>query len=89
MGVAGVQDDSTVHLLGSVHADPSADVASQFVGASTLPAAREEAVLEALLVQQIALEVVAAVAADPGPLFEGVEAAVGSIEGIAAFLRHG
>ena len=88
-GFAGLQNDSTVDLLGTMDADASTDVTGQFVGASTLPAAREEPVFKACSVETIALQVIAAVAANPGPALQGVEAVVRSIERIVAFHRHG
>jgi len=79
-GVAGVQNDSTVDLLGPVDADAGADVPRQFIRTTAVPEPGEEAVLEPLPMQQIALEVIAPVTTDPGPALQRVEAAVWSIK---------
>ena len=79
-GVAGVEDDPTVNLLGPVDADAGADVPGQFVRTTAVPEPGEEAVLETLPMQQIALEVIAPVTTDPGPALQRVEAAVWSIK---------
>ena len=88
-GLVGVEHDAAVHLLRAVHADASADVTGQFVGASTLPASCEESVLKTRFMQTVALQVIPPVATDPGPALQGVEAVVGAIERIPAFHRYG
>ena len=87
-GFAGLQNVSTVDLLGTMDADTSTDVTGQFVGASTLPASCEESVLKTLLMQTVALQVVPPVTTDPGPALQGVEAVVGAIERIPACLLY-
>ncbi len=69
-----------MNLLGPVDADAGADVPRQFVRPTAVPEPGEKAVLEPLLVQKIALEVIAPVTTDPGPSLQRVEAAVWSIK---------
>ena len=70
-----------------MHTHPSAHITRQNLRAPTLPLAREKTVLKSL--EQIALEVVAPVGADPGPTRQGIEVPVGTIKGGINSFSHG
>ena len=74
-------------LLGTVNADASAEITRQHVRPPAMPLAGEEAMFKGL--QKIGLEVVAPVAADPGPALQGIETSIGAVEGGLDGLSHG
>ena len=76
-----------MHLLGAVNRHSRRQVPGEFVGASAMPAAREESVFKARFMQMIRCQEIAAVTPHPGPAGKGVEAAVGLRERIR--IHHG
>ena len=80
-GLARRQHNATVNLLGPVNAGAHTDVSRQRIGTPSMPEAGEEPMLKPLLHQGVGLEVVAAVATDPGPAVQTIEVTVRPIEG--------
>ena len=81
------EDPIAVDLLGSVHAHPGTHVPRQDFGPSPLPLAGEKPVLEAL--KEVALQVIAAIGAHPGPALQAVEVPVGLVKGWINRFGHG
>lgn len=77
-----------MHLVGAMHTDARTQVARQFLGSTSLPVSVEEPMLKAC--QQVGLEVIAPIATDPSPSWQGVEDRVGTLErGIHDFSSSG
>ena len=72
--------EAAVNLLRPMNTGADADIPRQFLRIPSVPEASEEPMLEAMLGECICLEVIAAVAADPGPTVQHVEPTVRSIE---------
>jgi len=79
-GLVCLENDAAVNLLRPMNTGADADIPRQFLRIPSAPEAGEETMLEAMLGECVCLEVIAAVAADPGPTVQHVEPTVRSIE---------
>ncbi|CAI8153627.1 MAG: Uncharacterised protein [Synechococcus sp. CC9902] len=79
-GLARLEHKAAVNLLRPVNTRAHTDVTREFLRVPSSPESCEEAMLKALLSERVCLEVVTAVAADPGPAVQHVEQGVRTIE---------
>ena len=84
LGRARFENDAAVNLLRAVNRGTGTDAPYQLVWSPSMPEPGKEAVLKSLREEQITLQVITPIAADPSPAWKRVEAAVRPIEGVSS-----